>query len=567
MKRCPECRRDYFDDSLLYCLDDGSALLEGPATASSTDEPATALYHSTDAAEEGPTREQIPTTERTAVPRNGIPHIPKSWIRKGLLPGFLLALIGLVAFAGYRYYNADERGRIGSIAVLPFENRSGNADTDYLSDGLSDSLIYRLTQLPGLKVSPTNSVIRYRGRQTDLAQIAKELEVDAVMSGRLAQRGDDLTISVELTDTRTRKLVWAEQYERKMSDLLATQREIATTVTQKLQLKLSSTEVALTKQYTNSNDAFQLYLKGRFHWNKRTPEGIRMAIDHFKAASEKDPNFVLAYVGLADSYLVGRFHTRGNDKEALSLANANAKRAFEIDPSLVETNATLGLVNTGLWNWAEAEKNFKRALEIDSHYPPARHWFSMILRRQGRFEESFEQIKQAQRDDPLSLPISNNVAKGFLEKGDVFGAIEESRRILEIGEYWVIYQTLAHCYLKLGRDEEALANAKKTVDLLPNSSITLKVLGYVKARLGNRSEALAIAHEIEDKFAKGEADGRDVAIVYAGLGNNDEVFRWLEKDLRNRNSTLSEIRLDEELAPLRNDTRFKSLLKRMGLPE
>ena len=184
-----------------------------------------------------------------------------------------------------------------------------------MSDGLAESLIYRLSQLPGLKVSPTNSVLRYKGSQSDVAAIAKELEVDAVMSGRLNQRGDDLTISVELTDVRTRKLIWAEQYARKMSDLLSTQREIAAAVTQKLQLKLSGDETrGLTKRYTEDNEAYQLHLKGRFYWNKRTPEGLAKAIEQFKAASEKDPNFALAYVGLADSYLVWLYSTRGKEK-------------------------------------------------------------------------------------------------------------------------------------------------------------------------------------------------------------------------------------------------------------
>jgi len=567
MKRCPECRRDYYDDSLLYCLDDGTALLEGPASGN---EPATAILHSTAAPSEGVTRAQIQTTEQTPVLPTGTDKvIPKSrsFDKRLLAAGLLIAIVVLGGFFGYRYFKPATSEQINSIAVLPFENRSGSPDTDYLSDGLAESLIYRLSQLPGLKVSPTNSVLRYKGTQTDVAAIAKELEVDAVMSGRLAQRGDDLTISVELTDARTRKLIWAEQYARKMSDLLATQREIAGVVTQKLQLKLSGNETGLTKQYTNDNEAYQLYLKGRFYWNKRTPESIKTAIDQFKAASEKDPNFALAYVGLADSYLVGIYSTRGKEKEAIPLGKSYAARALDIDPSLAEAHATMGLASTLLWDWAEAEGHFKRAIELNPKYPTARHWYSRLLRPLGRFDEALEQIKQAQKDDELSAVISNNVAECLFEKGDIPGAIEESRRGTEIAPMWVQYRTLAYCYLRLGQKEEALANAKKTAEFLNGSPVTLKVLGYVHAAIGNRSEALAIAKKLEGGFAKGEADGRDVAIVYAGLGDDDKVFAWLEKDFQSRNSSLNELRSEVPFMPLRSDPRFKDLLKRTGLPE
>jgi Tfp pilus assembly protein PilF len=388
------------------------------------------------------------------------------------------------------------------------------------------------------------------------------------MSGRLTQRGDDLTISVELTDARTRKLIWAEQYARKMSDLLATQREIATTVTQKLQLKLSGDETrGLTKHYTDDNEAYQLYLKGRFYWNKRTPESLKKAIEQFKAASEKDPNFALAYVGLADSHVVGLYSTRGKEKEVIPIAKAYATRALDIDPSLAEPHASLGLLNTYLWNWAESEKNFKRAIELNPNYPSSRHWYSRLLRLQGRFDEAFEQITQAKKADELSGAISNNVAECLFEKGDISGAIEEARRGIEIAPMWVQYRTLAYCHLRLGQKEEALANARKAVELLDDSPVTLKVLGYVQATIGNRSEALGIVRELENKFAGGEADGRDVAIVYAGLGDNDKVFEWLEKDFQSRNSSLDELRSEVPFMPLRSDPRFKDLLRRMGLPE
>lgn len=555
-----------------FCLDDGSELLFGPASGSGTlDEPATAILHETTPPGEAATRAQIQMTGQTAVlPANtgDLVPAPRGLDRRSLAAPFLLAIIALGGFFGYRYFKPAGGEQINSIAVLPFENRSGSADTDYLSDGLAESLIYRLSQLPSLKVSPTNSVLRYKGKDTDVAQIAKELDVDAVMSGRLTQRGDDLTISVELTDARTKKLIWAEQYVRKMSDLLATQRQIAAAVTQKLQLKLSGDDTkGLTKSYTNDNEAYQLYLKGRFYWNKRTTESLKTAIEHFKAASEKDPNFALAYVGMADSYLVGLFNTRGQDKETIPLARPYATRALEIDPTLAEAYASLGLINNYQWNWAEAEEYFKKAVELNPNYATTFHWYSRNLRSQGRYDEGFEMIMRAKQLDSLSLAISNNVGESLFEKGDIQGAIAESRRGLEIGSSWVPYRTLAHCYLKLGQKEEALANAREAAEIMQGSGVTLKVLGYVQGAIGNRSEALKIARNIEDQYTKGEADSRDVAVVYAGMGDNDKAFEWLEKDFQNRRYGMHELRLEPAFVSLRSDPRFKDLAKRMGLPE
>jgi len=581
MKRCHQCNRIETDETLKFCRVDGATLVN--ESSSFAGEAGTApLGTSQDASEVHtsilPHNTQAnvnhatgPTTTLPQVSTGSTHELSKPRPRKALLIAIAAVVIlgiGIIGVFVAKKFNASRSGQsIESVAVLPFENKSGNADSEYLSDGLAESLIYRLSQLPNLKVSSTSSVIRYKGKDTDVAQIAKELDVDAVMSGRVSHRGEDLTISVELVDARTNKIIWAEQYARKMSDLLATQREIAATVTQKLQLKLSGDEArGISKSYTNDNEAYQLYLKGRFYWNKRTSAGLNTAIEHFKAASEKDPNFALAYVGLADSYLVGLYNTRGNQKGPISVAKAYAAKALDIDPSLAETHATMGLVSTYLWEWAEAENHFKRSIELNPNYPSTRHWYSRLLRPMGRFEEAFEQIMLAKKGDELSVAISANVAENLFEKGDVQGAVNEARRGLEIAPTWTHYRILANSYLRLGQKEEALANARKAVELMDGSP-TQKVWGYVQAATGNRSEALAIARELENSFAKGEADGRDVAVVYAGLGENDKVFEWLEKDFQNRNSSLVELRSEVSFMPLRNDARFKDLLRRMGLPE
>jgi eukaryotic-like serine/threonine-protein kinase len=477
----------------------------------------------------------------------------------------LLGIIPAVAYFGF--FARANAGQIDSIAVLPFANKTGNPDSEYLSDGLAESLIYRLSQLPNLKVSPTSSVMRYKGKDIDANAIAGELGVSAVMTGRIAQRGDGLIISVELIDGRNNKLIWGEQYDRKMADLLATQREIASVVTEKLQLKLSGEDAkGITKRYTNNSEAYQLYLKGRHYWNKRTPDNIRKAIEQFKAAADKDPGFALAYVGLADAHMVLLYYTRTSGREVIPQAKAYAARALEIDDSLAEAHASMGIINNLSWNWAESEKDFKRAIELNPNYATARHWYSRYLRTAGRLDEALVQIRQAHETDPLSLAINDNLAENLMEQGDVNGAIEQCNRSLELDpNYWAAHRTLASAYLKQGRNTDALVEIQKAVKLLNNESVSLKTLGYVQAVSGNRKEALAIVKELEERYPKQQADGRDIAEVYAGLGEKDQVFAWLEKDFQRHDHSLAQLRLEASFDFLRDDPRFKDLLRRMGL--
>ena len=569
MKRCPECRRDYYDDTLLYCLDDGNALLEGPSSA---DEQATAILHSTAAGGEAPTRAQIHLTDQTAIlPANTGEIVPKprGFDKRLLAIPFLLAIIALGGFFGYRYFNSASTEQINSIAVLPFENRSANADTDYLSDGLADSLIYRLSQLPNLKVSPTSSVMRYKGKETDVAQIAKELEVDAVMSGRLVQRGDDLSISVQLIDSRTKKLIWAEQYDRKMADLLATQREIATTITQKLQLKLASTETkGITKKYTDSNEAYQLYLKGRFYWGKRDEENIKKAIEQFKAAADKDPNYALAVVGLADCYAVLPFYSNAAWNETMLLAKTYATRALEIDDSLGEAHTSLGYINLNLIKWSEAEKELKRGIELNPNYATAHKFYGNYFEDSGRIDEALAKFKKAQELEPLSLILSLNLAEVYLVKGDAKAAFDECQRAIDLAPDWyVIRYQLANVYLKQGRNAEALAEAEKAVELSKRQRTALSTLGYVYAQTGKRSEAEAILAELKEKYVKGQASGIDLAAVCVGLNDKDQAFVWLEKDFQYRDFRMTAWLNIVPFNSLRDDPRYKDLLKRLNLPE
>ena len=565
MKRCPKCSRIYADETLNFCLEDGEWLRGDPETA----EPMTAILHETDAMGDAPTRAQIHLTDRSGDLPGGNPKSfqdSSNSNKKLAIAALVLMFVGLAGFLGYRNYSSGDWGRIGSIAVLPFENRSGSPDTDYLSDGLADSLIYRLTQLPDLKVSPTSSVMRYKGASTDVAQIANDLNVDAVMSGRLVQRGDDLNISVQLTDARSQKLIWAEQYDRKMSDLLATQREIAATIADKLQLKLAGDQKkGITKKYTTSNEAYRSYLEGRFYWNKRTAENLDKAIAQFQQAADADPSFALAYVGLADCYLVLEQYAGRPSSGTLPKARAAALRALEIDDSLAEAHASLGMVNYQLWQPAEAEKEYKRAIELNPTYATAHHWYSLLLTGAGRSDEAMAEIERAQQADTLSPIVAINVGGQLLQRGDFDAATVQYHKALDLNPNFPrAISDLGLIDAKRGHEQEAIAQLQKAAELTGRANEELAFLGYGYAILGKRSEALAVLKELEARHARRESPAMYPAAIYGALGEKDEAFAWLEKDFRTHTGLLPNSATLPIYDTLRDDPRYTDLFRRMG---
>ncbi len=564
MKRCPECRRDYYDDTLLYCLDDGNALLEGPA---SVDEPATAILHTTHAIGDAPTRAQIQTTEQTAVLPSGATDLPKRGFDKRLIAApFLLAIIVLAGFFGFRYFAASKQ--IESIAVMPFVNESGNADVEYLSDGMTETLIRSLSQLANLQVKPRSSVFRYKGKETDAKTIGTELNVQAILNGMVIQRGDQLTLNLELIDVQKDVVLWSEQYIRKQSDLVSLQSEIAKDVSAKLQSKLSGADEAkVTKTSTADPAAYQAYLKGRYYWNKRTAENLKKAIEQFKIATDRDPNYALAYVGLADCYVVLPEYAGTPTGEAVEQVKAFAERAIAIDDKLGEAYASLANANELSWQWGEAERLYKRAIELSPNYATAFHWYSIALRSRGRFDEAAFMIRRAQEIDPLSSVVSVNLSLTYQIQNDHNASIENSLKIIELDpNFSGAYQFLGLSYLKLGRNLDAIANLEKAVELSNRAGVKLADLGYGYGVTGRRSEAKTIAKELEEKYATKQANATDVAGVYAGLGEKDQAFEWLEKAFRAKEE-IAVIRFRIPYESLRDDPRYKDLLKRMGLPE
>jgi TolB-like protein/Tfp pilus assembly protein PilF len=569
MKMCPQCGRAY-DTSMRFCLDDGAELLYGPALS---DEPQTAILSDLPASPSGelpsdaPTRAQFHTTEQTAVFPTGT---QKPFDKRLLLAALGLIIVVLGGSLFYRYLKPAPSAAINSIAVLPFENRSGDPDSEYLSEGLSDSLIYRLTQLPDLKVSPTSSVIRYKGRQADVAEIAKELEVDAVMSGKLTKRGDDLTISVELIDARTKKLIWAEQYDRKMSDLLVTQREIATTITQKLQLKLSGDEAkGITKKYTDSNEAYQLYLRGRYSFGKRTKQEMLRAIEYFQQAIKLDPNFALAYARMAETYGSMPAYPYLSPKDAFPHAKAAAQRALEIDPALAEAHAFLAYsLIIYDWNFTEGERSFKRAIELDPNNGSVHFRYGQIfLAPVGRLDEGLAEIIRGNELEPLDMNMGTTLAWAYFITGQKDKAVEQARKMydLETGHplgRWI----LAQMYSETGRAEEAMKIAEDWLRADPTNQFAMREAGIAYAKTGRRDKAEEMIGKFRELARAEYVPTARMAAIYTALGDKDKAFAELDQAFEMRDWELFRMNVDNYWIPLRGDPRFAALVKRLNLP-
>jgi eukaryotic-like serine/threonine-protein kinase len=480
----------------------------------------------------------------------------------------LVFLIGAGFLFAYYMRARSSEVAIDSIAVLPFENKSNASDTEYLSDGLAESLIYRLSQLPNLKVSPTSSVMRYKGKETDLKTIAAELGVSAVMTGRMAQRGDNLTISVELVDVRNNKLLWGEQYERKMSDLLATQREIAASIAQKLQLKLAGNETrGITKRYTDNNEAYQLYLKGRFYFARRTDEDIRRSIDLFQQAIKLDPNFALAYVGVSESYNVMPSYPYMSPNEANPQAKAAVAKALAIDPDLPEAHTVAGMIAaTYDWDWVKAEREFKRSLELDPNLAITHYRYAWVyLSPMGRHDEAIAEMKRAMELEPLSLVQGANFAAVYLYARQFDKALDQAKKTYDLDPTMVTGQNwMCHSYDVNGMYAESLAISEKATQM--NRSL-LAGLGYAYAKSGRRQEAEAVLKQWKEIEKTKYVANYWVAIVYTALGEKDAAFAELEKAYQAHDWFLERLKSDPFMDPLRDDPRFKDLVKRIGLPE
>lgn len=561
MKTCPKCHREYADETLNFCLEDGEPLIGGERSSESL----TAIKIP-DITSDSP--HHLRTTDRTEV----LPTTRRSFRNEKIW--LVVAIAAAAAFAGaflYRYYVIESRSPITSIAVLPFRNRDEGADTQYLSEGLAESLIYRLSQIPELKVSPTSSVFRYEGKDVDPVAVGRELGVNAVLSGRIVQHGDSITISADLVDIRNNRVLWGEQYDRKMSQLLETQREIAREIVENLKLKVSPQEKGLTKHYTESNEAYQSYLKGRFYWNKRTNESMHRSIDYYKQAIEMDPSFALAYSGLADTYnLISAPEAGGGDEapnDVLPKAKAAALKALEIDDTLAEAHTSLA---HPLYyydrDWAGAEREFKRAIELNPRYSIAHHWYAVYLTVVGRQDEALAEIKRAQELDPLSLSINVWVGWILAYNGQLDAAINQLQKTKEMDPNFLIARhRLALTYAEKQRYDDAIGEANDMLRI-SNGRLGTLTLAYIYALAGRRQEALKHLDQLIAAEQQRFVSPASIAMVYAVLGDKDLSFKYLERANEAHDLLVVRVKTDPRFARLRGDQRFDDLVKRIGLP-
>lgn len=562
MKRCPECRRDYYDDTLLYCLEDGTGLVQG--SVPSPDEPQTAILSEPPASaggqfDEAKTRAQIHTT--AAEPQESIGEPPKRRslsaprAAKPLLAVSILALLILGGFFGYRYFSSGSK-QIESIAVMPFVNDSANAENEYLSDGMTETLINNLSKLANLSVKARNAVFPYKGKEVSAKQIGDELGVQAVLLGRLAERGGNIKLNLELVDAKTLNVIWSEQYDRKQGDLVNLQQEIARDVSSRLKPKLTGTdEQKLAKSYTTDSEAYRLYLQGRFYWNKRAGREFEKSAVYFRQAVEKDPNFALGYVGLADYY-----GDRERDK-----AKESVNRALTLDDNLAEAHGTLGYQYMLDYDWVRSERHMTRSLELDPKNLEIHRWIGQRLMMLGRYEESLASYRRALEIDPNSSPVhfiygACLVASGQLDKG-----IEYLENAIKADPTFVWnHSQLSFAYRFKGNyagAAEQRAIAQELLGETENARLTRQ--SFAKGgREGFLREMIR-----QGVNPDGVTGGMRTASAYALLGESEKALDVLENGAAKGEFWLFQIKYDPAYEPLRGGPRFQALVKIFDPPK
>jgi eukaryotic-like serine/threonine-protein kinase len=481
------------------------------------------------------------------------------------------AVVLALAIAGIAYYVREPSTgtAIESIAVLPLDNQNHDPEMEYLSDGVTDSIINSLTQLPNLRVIARSSVFRYKGKQADPIAVANELGVHAVLTGRIIQRGDNLNVSVELVDVRDNKQIWGDQYERKVADLLAVQREIAQEITSKLRMKLAGAEqTRVTRNYTENAEAYQLYLRGRFYWNKRTDTGLKKAIEYFNQAIDKDPNYALAYTGLADAYVLLPGYAAGSPQDSYPKAKAAAKKALEIDDTLAEAHASLGnALFLFDWNFPESTREFQRAIELNRNYAAAHHWYSGNLLLMGRFDEAIAEMKRALELDPLSMIINTELGTTYFYARQYDQSLEQLRKTLEMDpSFYYAHYSSGMAYLMKRSLEEALAEYQKARQLNDDPYV-LALVGHFYAASGKTDQAFRTLDQLKEISKQRYVPAYGFAIVYAQLGEKDQAFQWLEKSYQNHEGYVTILKIDPFFDSLRSDPRLTDLVRRVGLPQ
>jgi TolB-like protein/Tfp pilus assembly protein PilF len=457
---------------------------------------------------------------------------------------------------------------INSIAVLPFVNESGDEDNEYLSDGMTESLINSLSQLPNLSVKARNSVFRYKGKNVTPQIVGNELNVEAVLLGRVVQRGEQLMLNLELVNAQTENVIWGERYNRRQADLISLQSEIARDVSNKLRTRLSrADEQKLAKNYSQNAEAYQLYLKGRYHIFKLTPPDIQKGMSYFQQAIEIDPNYALAYVGLSDAYRTFALSSEIPATEAMPKAKTAANKAIEIDDHLAEAHSSLSSIIFWYdWDWAAAENYTRRALELNPNNADAHFFYAYLLSNLGRHSEALAEAKRAGELDPLSLVFNALEGQFLLHAGLPDEALEKLQKTFDLDSNFALAHLIASSvYIEKGMYREAVAEARKVRELNITTSQPISFLGYALAKSGKQAEARDELERLLKLSKERYVSPYAIALIYNGLNERDEALAWLERGFEKRDPRMTFLKIEPKWNNLRNEPRFASLLKRMNL--
>ena len=505
--------------------------------------------------------EQPEIEEKSAIAKR--PAWPLAWKISGLA---LLAISTIVVVWMLRSRSVPSP-TIRSLAVLPLESLSSDPSQEYFADGMTDELITDLGQISALRVISRTSVMQYKGVRKPLPQIARELNVDAVVEGTVLRSGDQVRITAQLIQASDDRHLWSHSYEGELRDVLALQNRVASAIAQQIQINLKPKEqVALKTEKAVNPEAHEAYLRGRYFWNKRTDDGLRKAIDYFNQAIEKDPIYAQAYTGLADSYaLLGDWEYGGmSPKEAFPKAEAAATKALELDDTLSEAHTSLAFcLDLYDWNWDSAEREFKRAIDLNPGYATAHHWYGWHLAEVGRKDEAIAELREAANLDPLSLIIGADLAEVLLVAKLYQQSIQQSLSTIAMDPtFAVAHYQLGQAYVQNGMYSDAMVEFQNAIKLSGANTTFTSNLAYVYALAGRRGEAVKILNDQKNRD-HGLTNSAEIALIYVGLGKNDQAMTWLERAYEERfnPSILARPSFD----PLRSDKRFQDLMNRIGL--
>jgi TolB-like protein/DNA-binding winged helix-turn-helix (wHTH) protein/Flp pilus assembly protein TadD len=489
-----------------------------------------------------------------------------------LIAGIAVCVIGTASW-GWRHWRNRPAihavPAVRSLAVLPLQNLSGDPSQEYLADGMTEELIGRLANVHGLRVISRTSAMHFKKTQLSVPEIAKTLGVDAIVEGSVIREGSQVRVHAQLIRGATDEHIWAGEYEQEFRSLLALQEEVARSISERIEISLTPQERAtLASMPPVDPEAYEDYLKGRYYFNQRTEDALNKSIGSFQNAIARNPSYAPAYSGLADAYAMLGFRGGFPSRDALSRARAAALKAIELNDTLAEPHASLAFIaETYEWEWATAEREYKRALQLNPGEARVHHWYAGYLMYVGRFEDGISEARRARELDPLSLPVNNALAGRLLVTDRYDEALEQVQKTLGLDPHFApAHQTLGWIYLRSGKREEAIQEFRKALQLAGNGDTDLMLdLGFAYATTGDRREARRMLVKLRSLHERGVVPSGSIAILYGGLGELNEAFAWLEKAYKERDPQLTYLKVGRRFEPLRHDPRFQELVHRIGL--